>query len=347
MNCKRCGARLPRGTAICPECGARQRQPAGRVRCAHCGKPALADLTVCPHCGRNLRPAGPRWGLWLTGAVAIVLAGLMMLDRLPIRAAWQQAVHLQERLASLVQIPELPAAPSATAAPAAGSATRSTTATPGRTPALPTPRASQSLSVTLTVIRPPVTGTSAPAGAGATSEVTSTATMTPVPSSPTAAQATSTAAPASPTPTPPSPTPAPPTATQAPPTATPAPPTATPTPDTARYYTVRAGDTFIDIGNATGVPWEEIAALNGMTANSLILPGMKLRLPGPGPSQPVGPTATPAAAAAPRTYRVQAGDSLMVIGNKFGVSWQSIAQANGLTSSSVLQIGQELIIPAN
>ena len=67
MYCRRCGATLHQGVVICPECGARQRRGISSVRCARCGHRVSLGLTVCPHCGRDVHPAGPRWGLWLTG----------------------------------------------------------------------------------------------------------------------------------------------------------------------------------------------------------------------------------------------------------------------------------------
>jgi LysM repeat protein len=44
-------------------------------------------------------------------------------------------------------------------------------------------------------------------------------------------------------------------------------------------------------------------------------------------------------------YVVQSGDTLRAIGDKFGVAWQSIAAANGLSLDTVLQPGQQLVIP--
>lgn len=44
-------------------------------------------------------------------------------------------------------------------------------------------------------------------------------------------------------------------------------------------------------------------------------------------------------------YRVAAGDTLYTIGQRYGVSWQSIARLNGLGGGGLLQIGQELRIP--
>ena len=44
-------------------------------------------------------------------------------------------------------------------------------------------------------------------------------------------------------------------------------------------------------------------------------------------------------------YTVQAGDTLLVIGLRHGLDWETIADANGLTGRSMLNIGQVLHIP--
>lgn len=87
--------------------------------------------------------------------------------------------------------------------------------------------------------------------------------------------------------------------------------------------------------------------------------------PSPFPSGFVFPTASPQVTATPEvtldpgtpaptaqptpggTYLVQPGDSLALIGEKFGVPWQLIAEANGIQPPDyVIQPGQELAIPA-
>lgn len=44
-------------------------------------------------------------------------------------------------------------------------------------------------------------------------------------------------------------------------------------------------------------------------------------------------------------YTIQSGDTLLLIGLHHGLDWETIAQANGLTGFSILQIGQKIHIP--
>lgn len=47
------------------------------------------------------------------------------------------------------------------------------------------------------------------------------------------------------------------------------------------------------------------------------------------------------------SYTVRAGDSLYSIAEKFGIPWQRIAEANGISPPYTLRIGQTLAIPVN
>ncbi|HEY7023968.1 MAG TPA: LysM peptidoglycan-binding domain-containing protein [Candidatus Limnocylindrales bacterium] len=67
------------------------------------------------------------------------------------------------------------------------------------------------------------------------------------------------------------------------------------------------------------------------------------------------PTVAPSPSAAPATpnfspggtYVVQPGDALSLIGEKFGIPWQLIAEANGIQPPNyTIQPGETLIIPA-
>jgi LysM repeat protein len=64
----------------------------------------------------------------------------------------------------------------------------------------------------------------------------------------------------------------------------------------------------------------------------------------------VAPTAAPAAPAAPSgavTHKVESGESISKIGQKYGVPWQNIAAANNIPIAQAgnIQAGQELTIP--
>ena len=50
--------------------------------------------------------------------------------------------------------------------------------------------------------------------------------------------------------------------------------------------------------------------------------------------------------AAQRTVVVKAGDTLSGIAYQYGISWQSLAAANGLSETSKIRIGQKLVLPA-
>ena len=62
--------------------------------------------------------------------------------------------------------------------------------------------------------------------------------------------------------------------------------------------------------------------------------------------KPVQPAAN-VPAAQKRTYKIVKGDTLSGIGYMYQVSWRDIAAANGLTESSVLHEGQEIVLPDN
>ncbi len=121
-------------------------------------------------------------------------------------------------------------------------------------------------------------------------------------------------------------------------------------------YTVVAGDTLIGIGVRFGVDWPLIAAVNGLTGDSLLQIGQVLRIPGANAPTPTAAEMTQivtrqedAAAIIPagpyKSYFVQPGDTLSGIATRFGVSWRELARANGLGEETVLQVGVVLRVP--
>jgi LysM repeat protein len=57
------------------------------------------------------------------------------------------------------------------------------------------------------------------------------------------------------------------------------------------------------------------------------------------------PAPAPVTTAGGTLYTVRAGDTLSSIGQRHGMSWQSIARANGLSEFSILQIGRQIVLP--
>ena len=96
------------------------------------------------------------------------------------------------------------------------------------------------------------------------------------------------------------------------------------------YYIVAKGDTLWSIANKYGITVDELINYNNLPSSTISI-GQELKIP-------TGEVANPT------TYTVQSGDTLWSISRKYNVSVNDIIQANNL-SSSVLQIGQTLIIP--
>lgn len=96
-------------------------------------------------------------------------------------------------------------------------------------------------------------------------------------------------------------------------------------------YTVQAGDTLWKLANRYGTTVSELKVLNGLKSDYLFV-GQKLSIP--------------TAEAGLTTYYVQPGDTLYKLSLRFGTSVSELQRVNGL-SSSALQVGQRLLIPAS
>lgn len=130
--------------------------------------------------------------------------------------------------------------------------------------------------------------------------------------------------------------------------AIPQPISTTPVADSGLRYTVLPGDTLFSIGLRYGVDWQSIAQLNGMAGAGVLSIGVVLRIPGNGQPKaaaaPVG-SAMGSGGGTTQQYTVTAGDTLLGIALRFGMTWQTLAAANGLGEFSLLQIGDVLTIP--
>ena len=127
------------------------------------------------------------------------------------------------------------------------------------------------------------------------------------------------------------------------PTATPVGVVNPPQPPTGAVYIVRSGDTLLRIATRFGTTVSAIARANNITNPNRIQAGQRLFIPGPGnvvnpptPQPPVTPQTT---------YVVRPGDTLFRIAVRFNLPVFRLAQANGITNTNLIYVGQVLIIP--
>lgn len=102
-------------------------------------------------------------------------------------------------------------------------------------------------------------------------------------------------------------------------------------------YTVKAGDTLYSIAKKYNVTVAALAKANNITNYNLIRVGQVLVIPGT-----TAPTPPPATTV---KYTVKAGDTLYSIASKYNTTVAAIASANKITNTSLISVGQVLIIP--
>lgn len=109
---------------------------------------------------------------------------------------------------------------------------------------------------------------------------------------------------------------------------------------------VKLGDTLEMIANAHNTTVSAIMAANPGKTNANLQAGETLRIVGASTDvSTVQNPSTDRADGETVTYRVEPGDFLSTIAQKYGVSEQSVIDANPLVDPNALQVAQELTIP--
>lgn len=105
------------------------------------------------------------------------------------------------------------------------------------------------------------------------------------------------------------------------------------------YYTIQPGDSWWSIANRFGMDMYQLAQLNGMSINTVIHPGQKIRVKGTikNGAKPVKNTNT-------SSYVVKPGDSWWSIAAKYGLSMYTLAARNGKSIYTVIHPGDRLTV---
>lgn len=102
-------------------------------------------------------------------------------------------------------------------------------------------------------------------------------------------------------------------------------------------YKVQSGDSLKKIGERFGLSWRDIANWNQIDPTASLYVGTPLYLYGAKAVKP---------APKPTSYRVQSGDTMIGVANKFGLSASELAKLNGMKALDDLIIGQSLSLVA-
>ena len=109
-------------------------------------------------------------------------------------------------------------------------------------------------------------------------------------------------------------------------------------------YTVQPGDWLAGVAFRYNLDWQELARLNGIAYPYVIYPGQVLNVAASNTEPAVKASAVVSSTPAPPAdvCTVQPGDWLASLARRFGTSWQSLAELNGIGYPYVIYPGQIL-----
>lgn len=113
-------------------------------------------------------------------------------------------------------------------------------------------------------------------------------------------------------------------------------------------HRVGDGQMVRELAGFYGVETSAIIKANGLVEPYVLQPGQEIVIPGG--KLPETPEPTPAAPAAqpeatPVPYRVEEGDSVVAIAERFGLEPRTLARYNGLDRAELIAPGQSLVLP--
>jgi len=338
-TCPVCGTVVERETQVCPTCNTSMSLVDEEAECPACG--ARTSEARCPVCGAAMQDDDPVMSARRWTAITVVLAAAALLVAAWLIRPWEDMDTSSVVAASLAErygdIPD----PSPTQTP-----TTTPTSTPTRTPtptntATPTPEF-----VRYSVVRGDTASQIAERYGISTEtlldfnglsddDILSLGQELLVPSSDAVTE--DVGSPVEETPSP---------EAQSTPVAT-----ATPS---EIVHTIVAGEHLGILSQRYGLDQEIIAAANGIGVDDILGIGQQLVIPVPAsavggtteelPTATLAPTA-PRESREERVHIVQPGEYLGKIALLYGMDEKEIARANGITTESILAIGQRLVIP--
>jgi LysM repeat protein len=115
-------------------------------------------------------------------------------------------------------------------------------------------------------------------------------------------------------------------------------------PQEATYHEVVWGDTLLTLALRYGTTVNELVRLNDIANPNLIYVGQNLLIH-PGGGGGTNPTATPAPSGGDIIHLVQPGDTIYGLAGHYGVTAQSIIDANNIINPNLIYVGDRLVIP--
>ena len=109
---------------------------------------------------------------------------------------------------------------------------------------------------------------------------------------------------------------------------------------TGTTHVVQPGESLYRIAQRYGVTVSALAAANGLSPTALLYVGQRLFIPGDGSSGGSGGSTGPSG-----IHVVRPGENLYRIALQYGLTYQTLAAANGIANPNHIYVGQRLVIP--